>query len=326
MKKVTYKSSTDIAFVKYWGKKDEVLRLPANDSFSMILDGLDTITTVEFQDSLKSDEVIIDGRQVSKEAKRVTQHLDRVRKLAGITTFAKVVSENSFPKSTGLSSTGSAFAALSYSATIAAGLELSEKELSILSRKASGTACRCVCGGFVHWNSGESSENSFSQTVFPATHWDLRDVITVIDDQEKHISSTAGHKTAQTSVFYQLRQKSLPQKISLVKKAVKDKNFTALGELIEAEALEFHSILLTSQPPILMWQPGTIEVMKKVHQLREQGVEAYFSMNTGFNVHVLTLPENEELVAQKLSKLSSVKQLIHAKTGRKPIEINQHLF
>ena len=152
MKKVTIKASSDIALVKYWGKKDEELRLPENGSVSVLLDGLDTITTVEFSEALLFDQLTISGENItsdSREARRVVKHLNRIRALAqaqnkeGAGFFAKVVSENSFPRGTGLSSSGSGMAAVTYAATLALELQLSEKELSILSRKASGTACRC---------------------------------------------------------------------------------------------------------------------------------------------------------------------------------------
>src|SRR5438094_96093 len=123
MSKINCRASADVALIKYWGKKDNVLRLPENGSISMILDNLNTTTTVEFQPELKQDLVVIEGESEQKEVKRVSQQLDRVRRLAGISTFARVVSRNSFPQSTGLSSSGSGFAALTVAASKAAGLK-----------------------------------------------------------------------------------------------------------------------------------------------------------------------------------------------------------
>src|SRR5258708_814130 len=163
MKKITVKASSDVAFIKYWGKKDEKLRLPENGSVSMILYGLNTTTTVEFQKDLRKDEIEIDGEK-DGETKRVVEHLDRIRFIAKISDFARVVSKNSFPKGTGLSSSSSAFAALTIAGTKAAGLKLSERELSILARQGSGSACRCVCGGFVEWKDGNTSEDSYAET------------------------------------------------------------------------------------------------------------------------------------------------------------------
>lgn len=326
MKKTTVKASSDIALVKYWGKKDEVLRLPENGSISLILAGLDTVTTVEFSQSLLNDEVIIQGESEEGEARRVVKHLDRIRKLANNNVFAKVISQNTFPKGTGLSSSGSGFAALTIAAVKAMGIELSEKEMSILARQGSGTACRCVCGGVVEWKDGDSSDNSYSETIFPANYFDVRDVVAVVDEGKKLTSSTQGHTTAGTSLFFKERQKLIKDKIEMVRSAIDDKDFDKLGEIVEAEALEFHSILLTSRPPMIAWYPGTIEVMLAVQAMRRNGIRAYFTINTGFNVHVLTLPEFEVKVKEELGKLSLVKKIISAKIGEKPSEQDIHLF
>lgn len=318
MKKVTVKASSDIALVKYWGKKDEALRLPENGSISLILDGLDTVTTVEFEEKLTKDEVVIQGESEEGEARRVREHLERIRKLAGRQIYAKVVSQNTFPRGTGLSSSGSGFAALTVAATEAIGLRLNEKEMSILARQGSGTACRCVCGGIVEWLDGDSSETSYARTIYPLDYWDVRDIIAVVDEGRKLVSSTDGHTTAGTSPFFRERQKLMREKIGKVKSAIEAKDFDRLGELVEKEALEFHSILLTSQPPLVAWYPGTVEVMLAVQAMRKEGIKAYFTINTGFNVHVLTLPKFEKTVGERLAKLSLVKKIIKAKIGDKP--------
>lgn len=327
--KKTVKASSDIALVKYWGKKDEVLRLPENGSVSIVLDGLDTTTTVEFSEVYLEDELYIQDKKIetdSREAKRVVKQLNRIRELAGSNLFAKVVSKNSFPRGTGLSSSGSGMAAVTYAATSALGLQLSEKELSILSRKASGTACRCACGGFVEWLDGDTSEESYSQTIFSAGHWDIRDVVAVVDEGAKKISSTEGHTTAQSSIFFEARQKNIKQKIEKVKAAIEVKDFTTLGEIVEAEALEFHSILLTSMQPLILWYPGTLQVMHEVQRLRQEGIECYFTINTGFNVHILTLPEHQKAVQERIAALPLVINTLSAKVGEKPRFVEEHLF
>lgn len=332
MSKTTVQASSDVALVKYWGKKDKILRLPANGSISMILDSLQSITTVEFLPSLLSDEVIIGGEVEEGEASRVVKHLDRIRTLAKKNNlikediFAKVVSENNFPKSTGLSSSGSGFAALTVAASKAIGLDLSEKELSILARQGSGTACRCVCGGFVQWLDGDTSENSYSLSFAKADSFPIRDLVAIVSEDKKNLSSTEGHDLAESSLFFTARQEKISKKILDVKKAILDQDFIALGELVEAEALEFHSILLTSKPNILLFYPGTIEVMQAVRQLRRNNIPAYFTINTGFNVHVLTLPQHEEVVNQTLQKLPAVKKIISSGIGEKPRFLEKHLF
>jgi len=290
---------------------------------------MDTVTTVEFNDSFLEDEVFIQDKKIdvsSREARRVIKHLDRVRKLADTSKKAKVVSKNTFPRGTGLSSSGSGMAALTYAATKALDLDLSEKELSILSRQASGTACRCAVGGFVEWLDGDTSESSYSHTIFNKDHWDIRDVVAVVDEGRKKISSTEGHTSAQSSPFFKVRQENIKEKITKVKDAISQKDFTKLGKIVESEALEFHSILLTSKVPLILWYPGTIQVMQEVARLREEGTECYFTLNTGFNLHILTLPENQDKVKERLDKLSLVVKTLTAKVGDKPKEINEHLF
>lgn len=332
MQKITVQASSDVALVKYWGKKDKILRLPANGSISMILDSLQSITTVEFSPNLTTDEIIIGGEVEEGETSRVVKHLDRIRALAQSQNlikediFAKVVSENNFPKSTGLSSSGSGFAALTIAASKAIGLDLSEKELSILARQGSGTACRCVCGGFVEWMDGEVSEDSYSLSFAKADSFPIRDLVTIVSEDKKNLSSTEGHDLAESSPFFRVRQEKINEKILDVKKTILEKNFMALGELVEAEALEFHSILFTSKPNILLFYPGTVEVMQTVRQLRKNNIPAYFTINTGFNVHVLTLPQYEDTVSQALQQISTVKKIISSGVGEKPRFLEKHLF
>src|SRR3982074_336513 len=141
--KATALAPSNIAFIKYWGKKDEDLRLPENGSISMNLSNLLTTTTVEFDPNYKDDEIFInDDLDYLMARKRVIAHLDRIRSKAKIKDKAKVVSKNNFPSGTGLSSSASGFAALTVAAASAAGLKLSEKELSVLARLGSGSACR----------------------------------------------------------------------------------------------------------------------------------------------------------------------------------------
>jgi len=257
---------------------------------------------------------------------RVIEHLDRIRALRETNLKAKVVSKNTFPKGTGLSSSGSGFTALTMAGVKALDLSLTEKELSILARQGSGTACRCVCGGFVEWKNGDKPETSYSETIFPADYWDIRDVVVVVDEGMKKISSTQGHTTAQSSILFKERQKKIGKKIEDLKEYIKNKDFSGFGELVEREALEFHSVLLTSEPPLVAWYPGTVEVIHAVHELRNSGVECYFTINTGFNVHVLTLPNYEKRVKDKMEELSLVKKVIQTKVGDGPKELSEHLF
>ena len=184
---------TNIAFIKYWGRKDEALRLPTNGSVSMNLSNLSTTTTVEFDQKYFKDEVIINGVQDEKESLRVIKHLDRIRNLAHISEKAKIVSHNNFPSATGLSSSASGFAALTVAASAASGLKLGEKELSILARQGSGSACRSIPGGFVEWIDGDTSETSYAVSIFPAGYWDIADIVAIVSDEKKAYCQVKGN-------------------------------------------------------------------------------------------------------------------------------------
>src|SRR3989338_2743092 len=200
--KATAIGPSNIAFIKYWGKKDENLILPENGSISMNLSDLTTTTTVEFLQNLKEDSVIIDGKAEKKKIERVSKQLDRVRKIAKFSYKAKVVSQNNFPSGTGLSSSASGFAALTLAASKSAGLSLSEKELCILARQGSGSACRSIPDGFVEWIAGNTSETSYAYSLHPANYWDILDVVVIVSQHKKEISSTKGQELVASSTFY----------------------------------------------------------------------------------------------------------------------------
>lgn len=309
--KVTAVAPSNIAFIKYWGRKDEELRLPENGSISMNLSNLLTTTTVEFSSIYKGDEIIINGKKEPEErAVKVVKHLDRIRKLAKIKDRAKVVSKNNFPQGTGLSSSASGFAALTVAAANAAGLKLSEKELSILARQGSGSACRSIPDGFVEWLDGDTSETSYAKTIFSSDYWDIIDVVCILTAEEKDVSTTEGQKRAATSPFYKLRLQNIKNKIVNIKKAMRDKDFRTFGEITEAEALELHAIMLTSNPSLIYWYPATITIMKHIKKWRAEGLPVYFTVNTGQNIHLICEGKNSKKVIKKLRSLDEVKRAI----------------
>jgi diphosphomevalonate decarboxylase len=303
--KIKAQAPSNIAFVKYWGRKDEVLRLPENGSISMNLSNLITTTEVEFGD-FEKDSIEINGVEESLENNRGVKHLDRIRALAKIDQKARVVTSNNFPTGTGLSSSASGFAALTLAASKAAGLDLSEKELSILARQGSGSACRSIPDGFVEWMDGDTSETSYGVSVFSPDYFDIADVIAVVSTEKKFLATSEGQKSARSGIFFEKRLEGIPEKIKNVKKLIEEKNFSDFGDIVEREALEFHSILFTSNPPLFYWTPGTVAVMKYVQSLRREGLECYFTINTGQDVHVISRKIDAEKVAEKLKELPEV--------------------
>lgn len=306
--KATAKAPANIAFIKYWGKTNEALRLPANSSLSMNLSNAFTVTSVEFGKQFKTDIVFMNGKKIDGgEALRISQHLNKIRKLAHMNLKAKVETENNFPKNAGIASSASGFAALTVAGSVAAGLKLSEKELSILARVGSGSACRSIPDGFVEWKQGNSSETSFAYSLYPADYWDIRDLIIVVGSASKKVGSSEGHALAESSPFYVARIKDMSQKVVEIKKALGQKDFTKFGEILEAEAINMHAVMMTSNPPLLYWNPMTIEIINSVWKLRDSGVEVYFTIDAGPNIHLICQAKDMIKINTTLKKLPSVK-------------------
>ncbi|MBI1863547.1 diphosphomevalonate decarboxylase [Candidatus Microgenomates bacterium] len=324
--KKTAVAPSNIAFIKYWGRKDEELRLPENGSISMCLSRLTTTSTVEFNESFLKDEIVINGTIEEREASRVVKHLDRVRKIAGIPLFAKVVAANNFPTGTGLSSSASGFAALTLAACAATGITMNEQELSILARQGSGSACRSIPSGFVEWLDGDTSESSYAHSLYPPGYWDIADIVAIVSEGRKDVATSQGMKLFGTSPFSEARKSGIPQKIVEIKDALSKKDFTKFGEISEAEALNMHAVMLTSCPSLIYWTPGTLRLMKLVKQWRTEGVEVYFTINTGQDIHLLVQGADVHKISEKLKELEFVKETIVNKPSAGAQLITEDLF
>ncbi|OGK15619.1 diphosphomevalonate decarboxylase [Candidatus Roizmanbacteria bacterium RIFCSPLOWO2_02_FULL_37_19] len=327
--KATAIAPSNLAFIKYWGKKKghEEERLPVNGSISMNLSNLITTTTVEFSDDYGEDVILYNGEEPKQRSlQRVLKHLDRIRLLKKFQQRAQIVSKNNFPESTGLSSSASGFAALSLAASKAANLDLSEKDLSILARQGSGSACRSIPDGFVEWLNANTSDGSYAKSIFPHDYWNIVDIVVITGKEQKDTPTSEGMKRAYSSPFFKKRLQHIEARIIECKRYIKEKNFKFFGELIEKEALEMHTITLTSQPPIVYWHPGTLCVMRAVHLWRQEGLESYFTINTGHNIHVIVQEKDKEVLAKELSNLEEVNEVIINYPAQGAQLSEQHLF
>ena len=286
----------------------------------MNLASLTTTTTVEFRDDLASDVVTIDDVKAQGPAReRVVAHLERVRALASINAKACVVSHNNFPAGTGLASSASAFAALTVAACAAAGLALSTDELSRLARRGSGSACRSVPGGFVLWDACDEDDCSFGRTLAPADHWDLRDVIAIVESAHKATGSTEGHALADTSPLQAARVASTPARLERCKTALLSRDFAALADVVEQDALMMHAVMMTSAPPLFYWRPATLAVMRAVRAWRADGLAVAFTIDAGPNVHCLCPAESaskvETLVRARSLRSAGVERVLTSSVG-----------
>ncbi len=325
--KATAISCANIAFIKYWGRKDHGLRLPLNASISMNLDHATTQTTVLFDSSLEADDVSIGSESAAdKAAQRVSDHLDRIRTQAGITSRAKVSSQNSFPMGAGIASSASAFAALTAAACAAAGLQLDERQLSILARQGSGSACRSIPPGFVEWHTGDRSEESYAEQIAPPEHWNIRDLIAIVQSEHKKVDSSKGNELVNTSPFANVRLAEANRALPVIRRAILERDFIPFGEETEQEAIRMHAVAMTSHPSIFYWSPETMRIMQAVRGWREAGLSAYFTIDAGANVHVLCQQTEAELIGARLLALPGVSSVIANCPGPGTRLSEQHLF
>jgi len=304
----------NIALVKYWGKADASLALPATGSVSMGLDVFPTTTTVTVDGGASDggavagrearDAFTLNGRVVEDGALvRVTEFLDLVRELAGSDARASVVSENTVPTGAGLASSASGFAALATAAAAAYGLELSRRDLSRLARRGSGSATRSIPGGVAVWHAGDD-QASFAE---PVSAPPMAMVVVTIDAGPKPIGSReAMRRTIATSPFYPAWVTSTTETVGDVLDACAAGDFTRIGELTESNALRMHATIEGAFPPIRYLNARSVAVFDAVAELRAAGVEAYATADAGPNVVVLTKPEDRSAVAAALAGFGDV--------------------
>lgn len=315
-KKISAIAHPNIAFIKYWGNRDDQLRLPVNGSISMNLAGLQSKTSVQFDPTLKTDNFLLGNKAAGEKAiKRVTTFLDLVRKLGNFQDFAYIESHNNFPMGSGIASSSSAFAALALAASLAAEITLTEKELSVLARKGSGSASRSIPGGFVEWHAGTQDEDSYAESFADAKHWDLADCIAIVDDQHKSTGSTEGHPLAKSSPLQEARIAGAPARLKGVREAILSNDFDHFAKIVEDDSHLMHAVMMTSSPRLMYWQAASVRVLKACAAWRNEGLTLCTTMDAGPNVHVLCLSENQKEIVARLNKLEGVKEVLQARPG-----------
>jgi diphosphomevalonate decarboxylase len=321
MSAATAVAGTNIALVKYWGKRDAALNLPAAGSLSLTLDGPGTRTTVRFSEALGADRLTLDGVGADARATaRVTAVLDLVRARARHGVRAEVTSENTVPTASGLASSASGFAALAVAATGAAGLTSSPAELSELARLGSGSAARSIFGGFVEMARGERADgrDAIAAPALGGETWlDVRLVVAITSDAAKAVGSTAAMEhTARTSPYYAAWIASVARDLAEARSAVAAHDLARLGAVAERSALRMHASAMAAEPGILYWNPATIAAIATVSALRAGGVAAFFTIDAGPHVKVLCAADDARAVADALGRTSGVLRTVVASPGR----------
>ncbi|MBE0689377.1 MAG: diphosphomevalonate decarboxylase [Anaerolineae bacterium] len=316
MQQATARAHPNIAFIKYWGNRDAALRLPANSSLSMNLDGLYTETTVTWNDRQTADSLVLNGiEQSGQPLARVSAHLDHMRQRLNFPAQAHVESNNNFPTGAGVASSAAAFAALTVAAVAAAGSQLDERELTTLARLGSGSAARSVPGGFVEWYAADSHEDSYAESIFPPQHWDLVDVIAVVSSAHKARGSTEGHGAANTSDLQPARVAGAAGRLEICKNAIRDCDFEAFAQVVEHDSNLMHAVMMTSRPPLFYWKPASLMLMELIRELRTAGLRVCYTLDAGPNVHCICVRDDASRVKDALDDMSEVLETRTASVG-----------
>ncbi|MRN07659.1 diphosphomevalonate decarboxylase [Lactobacillus sp. 0.1XD8-4] len=313
----TAKAHTNIALVKYWGKKDPKLILPQTDSLSLTLNEFYTTTTVNFKSELDADRVSIDGQLIDKaDAKKVIHVLELVRSMSGINSFAEVTSTNHVPTAAGLASSASAFAALAGAASVAAGLHLSRRDLSKLARRGSGSATRSIYGGLVEWQKGVDDASSFAKPIAEDVAFPIEMLAVLINTKKKKVSSRSGMQlSVSTSPYYEAWKKVVARDMTAIKAAIKAKDIDKIGHIAEENALRMHALTLSADPGFTYFNGETLAIIKAVEDLRSHGINCYYTMDAGPNVKVIYDRANRDKIVTRLADIIGHNRLVVSQPG-----------
>ena len=312
------RAHTNIALIKYWGKRNDELFLPMNSSLSLTLDAFYTDTEVVLDSDFTSDTFFLnDVKQDEKETEKITKFLNLFRNEVNMKTKACVKSYNHVPTAAGLASSASAFSALAGAMNQASDLNLDPKTLSTYARRGSGSATRSIYGGFVEWYMGEDdlSETSHAIPVDDAS-WDIGMIVIAVNTGRKKLSSRVGMKqTIATSPFYSSWVETATSDLTKMKNAIKQKDFITLGEITESNGMKMHATMLGAFPPISYWEPDSVKAIQTVKEIRGMGIPCYVTMDAGPNVKVLCKASDMAKIEELLLKEFKREQIIPTTVG-----------
>jgi len=344
MPKITVTAPANIAFIKYWGRSEHSQYIARNTSISMNLSGCTTTTTAEVGD-FTEDEIVVEFYQQNPKklapdnhkTKALFAQIERVRKLAGSNKKVRIYSVNNFPADSGIASSASGFAALTAALLIAFGRRDLFDDKQEFSRQirlcGSGSAIRSGLDGFVEFLAPKEAyaarggfkkeelteeflnylhQQSYANQIANETHWDLVDIVAVVNPEKKLVSSSQGHLMADTSPYFETRVDELQERVERTRQAILDKDFSTLGQMIEEDSTSMHAVMMTSKPAIFYWSPGSMRVMLEVMKWRKDGeLESYFTLDAGCNVHVICQKKDAAEVTKRLESLPEVQWTIY---------------
>jgi phosphomevalonate decarboxylase len=292
--KATARAHPIQGLVKYHGMRDSDLRLPYHDSISVCTAPSNTTTSVEFDASLDGDEYVVDGEQVDGRGReRIETVVSHVRELADLDSPVRFESANDFPTNVGFGSSSSGFAAAARALCAAADLDLTLPEISTVARRGSASAARAVTGGFSDLHAGLNDADCRSERIESGLEDDLRIVGALVPAYKE---TEEAHREAEDSHMFEARLAHIHSQLAEMRDALRKGEFERAFELAEHDSLSLAATTMTGPAGWVYWQPATLEILDTVRELRESGVPAYFSTDTGASVYVNTTVEYAERV------------------------------
>jgi diphosphomevalonate decarboxylase len=305
---VQWKCPSNIALVKYWGKRD--FQKPMNQSLSFVLQNAFTETSVEIIKNGNGKVAFDFEGSASPFGERIEKYLDRISaEHEWIRKYDfRISSRNSFPHSAGIASSASSFGALALCITeldfLLSGKETCTpefwKKASELARIGSGSACRSVYPGFSIWGKlqpFESASDEYAISVSDEVHPDfftLRDAILLVDSGSKEVSSSAGHQLMDGHIFQRSRIIQAYENINILYLALLTGNRESFISVVENEALSLHAMMMTSNPSFILLKPNSLEIINRIRHFREKSkLPVCFTIDAGPNIHLLYFGENE---------------------------------
>jgi phosphomevalonate decarboxylase len=267
--------------------------------------------------------MIVDGAPLDARSKeRVNAVMDAIRESAGDDRPFRMMSQNDFPQKVGLGSSASGFAALAVAGAACYGLVATPERLSEFARLGAGSASRAVTGGISEWN--VSGEVSFSRCLL--TPEDLPDWRIVVPLVQHEVPTEGVHTEVQSSPLFQGRLDSMDATLSTMHAALTARDLSAIGAVAERDTLSLHAITMTSNSGRITWRPATIAVMEAVRQLRESGVPAHFSIDTGATAYINTDADHESQVADAVRDIDGVAEVLLLRPAGPAHLVDDHLF
>ena len=306
---VEWSAPSNIALVKYWGKKSS--QIPANASISFTLKNCKTLTKIKFDkkaaDGKFSFDLLFEDKPKDEFKPKIQKLFERIVDYVPFLTeyHFSIETQNTFPHSSGIASSASAMAALAVNLMSIEKLlnpEMTEEyffeKASFLARLGSGSACRSVKGNIVVWGQHEAIEGSsdlygveFPNEVHPI-FMHFEDTILLVDKDEKQVSSTIGHELMHNHPFAQMRFKQAHDNLTKMSEVLQSGDLDQFMRIVESEALTLHAMMMTSMPYFILMKPNTLEIINRIWKFRrETNIPVCFTLDAGANVHVL-YPEN----------------------------------